>query len=131
MATAETVVGDSILVRGIGVDIVKLERIEAVYRRFGERFAEKVLSEEERSAEPVTASVIAKRFAAKEAIAKALGVGFGAKLGWLDIEVLNNELGAPLVTLSKNAQESFNNPHLLLSISHGKSVATAVAIWVL
>ena len=69
-------VGESAVVQGIGVDIVKIERIEAVYRRFGDRFARKVLSAEELSAGPVTSSLIAKRFAAKEAIVKALGTGF-------------------------------------------------------
>jgi holo-[acyl-carrier-protein] synthase len=49
-------VGESAVVQGIGVDIVKLERIEAVHRRFGDRFARKVLSAEELSSGPVTSS---------------------------------------------------------------------------
>ena len=53
------------MVQGIGVDIVKLERIEAVHRRFGDRFARKVLSAEELSAGPVTSSLIAKRLPPK------------------------------------------------------------------
>ena len=56
------------MVRGIGVDIVKLERIEAAYERFGERFARKVLSADELATSAITASFIAKRFASKEAI---------------------------------------------------------------
>ena len=63
--------GEISLVRGIGVDIVKLERIEAAYERFGERFARRVLSADELATNAITASFIAKRFAAKEAIAKA------------------------------------------------------------
>lgn len=71
----------------------------------------------------------AGRFAAKEAIAKALGTGFGAEVAWHDIEILGNELGKPEVYLSEAAKKRFKNPRILVSISHSTSHATAVALW--
>ena len=82
--------GEISLVRGIGVDIVKLERVEAAYERFGERFARRVLSADELATSAITASFIAKRFASKEAIAKALGSGF------------REGITMPLITVTKN-----------------------------
>ena len=99
------VVGESEVVQGIGVDIVKLERIEAVHRRFGDRFARKVLSAEELSAGPVTTSLIAKRFAAKEAIAKALGTGFRGGITMPSITINKNSLNKPQVALTGAAAE--------------------------
>ena len=103
--TQSRVVGESAVVQGIGVDIVKLERIEAVHRRFGDRFARKVLSAEELSAGPVTSSLIAKRFAAKEAIAKALGTGFRGGITMPSITINKNSLNKPEVALTGAAAE--------------------------
>ena len=99
------VVGESEVVQGVGVDIVKLERIEAVHRRFGDRFARKVLSAEELSVGPVTTSLIAKRFAAKEAIAKALGTGFRGGITMPSITINKNSLNKPQVALTGAAAE--------------------------
>ena len=71
----------------------------------------------------------AGRFAAKEAIVKALGTGFGSQVSWHDIEVLNDELGKPVVTISDGLKQRFNNPPLLVSISHTATLAIAVAVW--
>ena len=92
------------MVQGIGVDIVKLERIEAA-SAFGDRFARKVLSAEELSGGPVTASLIAKRFAAKEAIAKALGTGFRGGITMPSITITKNSLNKPEVALTGAAAE--------------------------
>ena len=93
------------MVQGIGVDIVKLERVEAVHRRFGDRFARKVLSAEELSVGAVTSSFIAKRFAAKEAIAKALGTGFRGGITMPSITINKNSLNKPEVALTGAAAE--------------------------
>ena len=105
MATTERVAGESTVVLGIGVDIVKLERIDAVYRRFGERFARKVLSNEELSVDPITSSLIAKRFAAKEAIVKALGTGFRGGITMPSITIKKDQLNKPQVILQGPAAE--------------------------
>ena len=103
--TVERVVGESAVVQGIGVDIVKLERIEAVHRRFGDRFAAKVLSAEELSVGSMTTSLIAKRFAAKEAIAKALGTGFRGGITMPSITINKDSLNKPQVVLTGAAAE--------------------------
>ena len=115
------------MVHGIGVDIVKFERIEAVYRRFGDRFARKVLSAEELSAGPITSSLIAKRFAAKEAIAKALGTGIGRGFGFHDITVSHDDLGKPLVILNSKNMTLRNvcGSRIHLSISDERTQAIA------
>lgn len=64
------------------------------------------------------------RFAAKEAVSKALGTGFGKDLSFLDIEISHDERGKPVVTLFRK----FSHEKVLLSISHCKEYATATAI---
>ena len=93
------------MILGIGSDLVDIRRVASSLERFGERFAERLFTEAERAkagraANP--APVYARRFAAKEAAAKALGVGISG-LGWRDIEVVNDAAGAPSLTLHGGA----------------------------
>ncbi len=92
----------------VGTDILKFERVEEVVQRLGDRFVARILTPEEReeyaaSARPL--NLLAKRFAAKEAVAKALGTGIGRGVSWQDIRILHDEHGAPLVELSGGALE--------------------------
>lgn len=121
--------GNSIL--GIGNDIIEIERIREGIATHGERFLNRLFTLKEQeycSKHQDSAPRFAGRFAAKEAIAKALGVGFGEQISWLDIEILSNDDGMPTVHLSKAANERFGHPKLLLSISHCRLFATAVAL---
>ena len=111
---------------GLGNDIIEVDRIRDSLKEYGDRFLERLFTKKERDycmnhKDP--AIRVAGRFAAKEAIAKALGTGFGSHLTWHDIEILNDELGKPQVTLK-------NHPgtHIHLSISHCQTYATAVAL---
>lgn len=91
------------MIVGIGTDIVKCERIAAAYRRHGERFVCKLLCDEERVAfagAALPVAFLAKRFAAKEAAAKALGVGIGGRAPLHGMVVRNNEDGAPSLVFS-------------------------------
>ena len=129
--TIERVVGESAVVLGIGVDIVKLERIEAVHRRFGDRFARKVLSAAELSAGPITSPFIAKRFAAKEAIAKALGTGFRGGITMPSITLNKNSLNKPEVALTGAAAERLRvmgAQQVLVSIADEVDSVVAFAI---
>lgn len=131
MAATERLMGEISLVRGIGVDIVKLERIEAAYERFGERFARKVLSADELATSAITASFIAKRFASKEAIAKALGSGFREGITMPLITVTKNQLNKPEVTLAGAAAErlrAIGAQEVLVSISDEVDSVVAFAI---
>ncbi len=92
----------------LGTDILEIERIAAVVERLGERFVRRILTPAERveyqaSQQPVR--LLAKRFAAKEAIAKALGTGIGRGVSWQDIEIQHDAQGAPLVVLNGGAAE--------------------------
>ena len=117
---------------GIGHDIIDISRIDESISKFGDRFLVKLFSEKEIAycnSKATPAIHFAGRFAAKEAIAKALGTGLGKMLEWKDIEIINASLGKPEVFLSEKAYKLFNNPTILLSISHCKSYATATALY--
>lgn len=120
------------MVRGIGNDILEIERIRGSIDRHGQHFLNRIFTQKEQDycykfQDPVPH--FAGRFTAKEAIAKALGTGFGTHLSWHDIEIVNDDLGKPIVILSGNINEKFKKPHILLSISHSQNYATSVAIW--
>lgn len=120
------------LIRGLGNDIIEIERMRQSIERHGQHFLNRLFTQREQDycykfKDPVPH--FAGRFAAKEAIVKALGTGFGAQVSWHDIEVLNNDLGKPVVFFSPVLQSRFDNPHILVSISHASTHATSVAIW--
>lgn len=117
---------------GLGNDIIEIERIRDSIKEHGNRFLERLFTLKEQSyalKHEDSATHFAGRFAAKEAISKAFGVGVGEQLSWKDIEIINDDKGRPQVTFSDRLKSSFNNPKVLLSISHCKHYASAVAIW--
>lgn len=96
------------MIYGVGTDIVRIARIEASLERFGERFARRVLAETEwaefsRSRRP--ARFLAKRFAAKEAAAKAFGTGFSEGIAMRDIVVGHDGRGRPLLEFTAGAAD--------------------------
>lgn len=114
----------------VGVDIVEIERIEGAVRRWGERFLSRVYTPQERAYCRGRASSLAACFAAKEAMAKALELGFG-KLSWQEIEILHNERGQPFVHLYGEAlaQARFLGlGSFALSLSHSRHYALAFVV---
>jgi holo-[acyl-carrier protein] synthase len=94
------------MILGIGNDLVDIRRIEKVLARYGERFILRCFTDIERAtaAERVTkAATLAKRFAAKEACAKALGIGLGQNLSFRDMGVVNLPTGQPTLELTGGA----------------------------
>jgi holo-[acyl-carrier protein] synthase len=92
----------------VGTDILKIARVDEVVERLGQRFVERILTPVEREEYHGSAQanrLLAKRFAAKEAVAKALGTGIGRGVSWQDICITHNEFGAPQVLLSGGASE--------------------------
>ena len=90
----------------VGTDIIKFERIDDVLERLGDRFVERILTPQEReeyAASSRPGNLLAKRFAAKEAVAKSLGTGIGRGVSWQDIRISHDDNGAPLVTLTGGA----------------------------
>jgi holo-[acyl-carrier protein] synthase len=120
---------------GIGVDIIENKRIKKLIKN--SNFKNRTYSTKELKLSSFTihkASFFSKRFAAKEAFAKALGTGFRNNLNFKDIEVINDKLGKPYYTknkkITKIVQKKFNvkNFNCFLSISDEKDYSTAFAI---
>ncbi|WHQ46555.1 MAG: holo-ACP synthase [Candidatus Midichloria sp.] len=116
------------MIISIGCDIVKISRISDLLKKYGISFKKKVFTEKEinsgeRLDELMQASYYAKRFAAKEAFSKALGTGIGDGISFLDIEVTNNELGAPKIDCKK-----LDNKLVHISLSDEQEFAIAYAI---
>jgi holo-[acyl-carrier protein] synthase len=90
----------------IGTDILRPERVDNVVQRLGDRFVRRILTPEEceeYAASRRPTNLLAKRFAAKEAIAKCLGTGIGRGVSWQDIRIVHDADGAPGVELSGGA----------------------------
>lgn len=116
---------------GVGTDIIEINRFESAMKKYGQKFLDKLFSKKEqeyclRYNEP--GRRFAARFSAKEAVVKALGEGFGKHVSFLDIEILNQENGRPLITLSDPCAKHFDHPTFFLSISHSKEYATAMVV---
>ena len=96
------------MIIGIGSDLTDIRRIEETLTRFGDRFPNRVFTEIERARserKPDRASSYAKRFAAKEACAKALGTGMRGSVYWRDMGVVNKPSGQPTLALTGGAAE--------------------------
>lgn len=96
------------MVTAIGTDIVATARIEAALERTGRKFAQRILTEFEMTqfdAASNPAAFLAKRFAAKEATAKALGTGIGRGISWQQMHVEHDDMGAPLMILAGAAAQ--------------------------
>jgi holo-[acyl-carrier protein] synthase len=122
------------MIIGIGTDLVEIARVESSLSRYGERFAERILSADEielwREA-PQKAQFLASRFAAKEAASKALGTGIRDGLNFTDIEILKNELNKPYLVLKHRAQEmaqNLNITHSHVTLSHERHYAIAFVV---
>ncbi len=119
------------MIIGIGTDIVAIARIRTSIERFGNRFVERILSECElegyrRAGNP--AAFVAKRFAAKEAAAKAFGTGFRDGLTLRQIAIANNALGRPELAFSGRARELLAEQgvtHTFVSLSDEREQAIA------
>ena len=110
----------------IGVDLVSITRIERFLERFGDRALQRFLTKEE-IANVRKVESIAGLWAAKEAIAKALGCGIGSELGFHDIIITKTPKGAPTFRLTPAKEEAFAIRDRSLSISHDGGFAIAVA----
>jgi holo-[acyl-carrier protein] synthase len=117
----------------LGTDILRVARIDEVVGRLGDRFVRRILTASERleyAASGQPNRLLAKRFAAKEAVSKALGTGIGRGVSWQDIQIDHDENGAPLVKLTGGASEvaaSRGASSVLLSLSDEQEYVVAFA----
>lgn len=132
------------MILGIGIDLVSVGRIEHLMSQFKEKFPQKIFTTNEIiSAEKIVTSgdslmpqalFYAKRFAAKEAFSKALGLGIGRGIDFCDIEVENNEVGKPQIRILNDKGEflkqhfSCKNFSIHLSITDENPLASAIVI---
>jgi holo-[acyl-carrier protein] synthase len=94
------------MIIGLGSDLIDIRRIEKTLERFGERFTDRIFTDIERAKSDgrrLRAASYAKRFAAKEACAKALGTGFRRGVFWRDLGVINLRSGRPTMQLTGGA----------------------------
>ena len=118
---------------GLGADLIEVSRIKSVVLRHGDRFIDRILTEEERAycagmAHPH--KHIAARFAAKEAVSKCFTTGIGAELSWKSISVYHGERHEPKVRLDAQGEALLahvGGTHVLLTLSHTENYAMAVA----
>jgi holo-[acyl-carrier protein] synthase len=122
------------VIYGVGTDLIELRRVERVWKRYGERFAKRILCEPELKRlrshrQPV--AYLAKRFAAKEAFSKALGTGIHAPANWHGVWVVNLKSGKPVLEFSPPLkaflrERKIRNSHL--SLTDEREIASATVI---
>jgi holo-[acyl-carrier protein] synthase len=118
---------------GLGADLIEVDRVRGVLERQGDRFLQRVFTEEERAycfgnAHPH--KHLAARFAAKEAVSKCFTTGIGAELGWKSASIYHGDRGEPLVRLDQKGPlllQHVGATHVLVSLSHTQAFAMAVA----
>lgn len=118
------------MIIGIGIDIVDVSRISRVYKKYGNRFLDKVLTENEKKycmGFENPSQYISVRFAAKEAASKAFGYGIGKKFDWKSIEVYKDESGKPKLRFFKSAKKCFDKLECFchVSLSHTREYAVS------
>lgn len=119
------------MIRGIGVDIIEIERIRESIETRGDRFLEKVFTPQEIAycaAKQNSAQHYAARFAAKEAMSKALSTGWAGEFRWKDVELTNDPSGQPHITLRGPLRNELAGTSIHVSLSHSHSHVVAVVI---
>lgn len=123
------------MIYGVGTDLVEIGRIAAALERFGERFVERILGPQERarySARRARSAsrglaFLATRFAAKEAVSKALGLGMRSPMSWRAVEIVNAPSGQPQVVVHGVLADFVRTKRLRLSVSVSDEQAMAMA----
>jgi len=124
------------MIFGIGIDVLEVARIQRVYEKFGDHFVDRLLlpgerSQLEKTARPVR--FLAMRFAAKEAVVKAMGTGFAHGMWIRDVGVVQNSWGKPEVVYSERGERrrselGIGEGHVTLTDEAGLVVAVAVLL---
>ena len=114
----------------VGVDIIEIDRISATLERFGDRFLQRVYTDGEAAYCRGRAPQLAARFAAKEAVMKALGTGTRG-VGWREVEVTRKRTGEPEIALHGRAAvraEQLGIGRIAVSLSHSHKYAVASVV---
>ncbi|MCX6150228.1 MAG: holo-ACP synthase [Ignavibacteriales bacterium] len=120
------------MIFGIGIDIIEIDRIKESIDKFGDRFLNKVFTQTELDyslLKPNKYQHLAARFAAKEAVAKALSFNGDKGFHWKDIEIYNEPNGMPSVVLFNSLKKILSdNKELKITMSHSQNYVTCFAI---
>jgi holo-[acyl-carrier protein] synthase len=122
------------MIIGVGSDIIHIDRIGNMIKKFGNKFLTRIYADEEISlaanfkSNDKQVAFYAKRFAAKEAFAKAIGIGIRTAVNFKDISVTNDNLGKPIINTYGKAKELTKNFKLHISLSDDKNIAQAFVI---
>jgi holo-[acyl-carrier protein] synthase len=120
------------MVYSTGIDIVDISRVGYGYRRFGDKYIRKLFSESERNLIEARGdgilTTMAGKLAAKEAVIKCLGVFFDHGVAFHDIEILDRPSKMPYVRLPHRLMKKLDGRSVLLSVTHEKRYAAAVAL---
>ncbi|RMF58083.1 MAG: holo-[acyl-carrier-protein] synthase [Calditrichaeota bacterium] len=119
------------MICGVGIDLVDVERMERLLERWGERAVARLFTPSEIRhcrGKVNRAECFAARFAAKEALAKALGHGWCEHFRWLDVEVVTDRAGKPSFVISGITRELVLQKRVFLSMTHIKSHSAAIVV---
>ena len=119
------------MIQGIGIDIVDVSRIRSAIDSWGSLFLKKIYTQTEIeycTSRKNSYEHFAARFAAKEAVSKALETGWRGGFRWQDVEIVNEPSGKPRVVLYKHVNNLLAESRVLLSLSHSESTVVALAI---
>lgn len=119
------------MVKGIGIDIIEIARVRRSIETLGDRFLEKVFTPGEIaycSAKNDRHQHFAARFAAKEAVSKALSTGWAGEFRWKDVEVSNDPSGQPRITLHGALGKNLTSCPVMVSISHSDTHVVAMVV---
>lgn len=120
------------MVIGVGIDIIEIDRVKESVEKFGERFLRKIYTQTELDyclKKKYKYQHLAARFAAKEAVYKALATGWNEDVSWHNIEISNEPNGMPIVTLKGNLKKFLSEgKDLKISMSHSRDYVTCMAI---
>ncbi len=118
------------MLKGIGIDIIEVKRIRDIMVKYGDKFFQRILTQNEidycKSYKANPEVHFAGRFASKEAYSKAIGTGISKNFGWKDIEILNDKLGKPYINHIKGTE--YSKDKFEISISHTHDYACAVVV---
>lgn len=118
-------------IQGIGIDVIDMQRIRKTIDEMGDSFLRKLFTEAEVSycrSKKAPHQHFAARFAAKEAVSKALRTGWSGVFRWKDVEVVNEASGAPKIVLHNGLATVLKNSTIHLTLSHTESTVVAFAI---
>lgn len=122
------------MIIAVGIDIIEIDRIDDSVKKFGKSFLNRIYTHAEQSEcanRNDVRTYYAGRWAAKEAVSKALGCGIGQECSWLDLEILNSPSGSPCLNITGNAAlklQQLNGLAIHISISHERTNAVAMAV---